>query len=106
MSSDAATARWLSEEERRAIILINEADRALKAKESYSSHQIKTAFTDWRVYLWGFMYLTNYIPVYSVILSLPTVVTGLGYKGTSATLMSVPPYGEHWCYVVRSQRSP
>ncbi|KAI0086837.1 MFS general substrate transporter [Irpex rosettiformis] len=93
LSSDAATAKWLTEEERRAILLINESDRALKAKESFSGRQIKSAFTDWRIYLWGFMYITNYIPVYSVVLGLPTVITGLGYKGTSATLMSVPPYG-------------
>ncbi|KAI0698001.1 MFS general substrate transporter [Cytidiella melzeri] len=93
MTSDATSATWLTEEERQVIILTNEADRALRARETYSSHQIKSAFTDWRTYLWGLMYLTNYIPVYSVVLSLPTVVTGLGYKGTSATLMSVPPYG-------------
>lgn len=38
------------------------------------------------------MYFTTYIPVYSVVLSLPTVVSGLGYKGTSATIMAVWPY--------------
>ena len=103
MSSDASTARWLTEEERQAIIVINEADRALKAKESFSGSQIKSAFTDWRVYLWGLMYLTTYIPVYSVVLSLPTVVTGLGYKGTTATLMSVPPYGKFLDALVRRE---
>jgi hypothetical protein len=94
MTKDSTTASWLTEEERRVILSVNEADRALKAKEAYSSQQILSAFTDWRTYLWGLMYITNYIPVYSIVLSLPTVVTGLGYKGTSATLMSVPPYGE------------
>jgi hypothetical protein len=94
MTKDSTTASWLTEEERQVILSVNEADRALKAKEAYSSQQILSAFTDWRTYLWGLMYITNYIPVYSIVLSLPTVVTGLGYKGTSATLMSVPPYGE------------
>ncbi|TFY66791.1 hypothetical protein EVG20_g4295 [Dentipellis fragilis] len=54
---------------------------------------IISAFTDWRTYLWGLIYISTYIHVYSVILSLPSVVTGLGYKGTTATLMACPPYG-------------
>lgn len=94
LTSDTASAGWLTDEEREVIDTANEADRALKAKEPFSKRQIRSAFTDWRMYLWGLMYLTNYIPVYSVVLSLPTVVTGLGYKGTTATLMAVPPYGE------------
>ena len=32
-------------------------------------------------------------PVYSIILSLPSVVSGLGYTGIHATLMACPPYG-------------
>lgn len=73
-------------------MLTNEADRALKAREEFSGSQIKSAFTDWRTWIWGVMYFTTYIPVYSVVLSLPTVVTGLGYKGTGATVMAVWPY--------------
>lgn len=93
MSAYPATASFLSEEERRVIILVNEADRALKAKEAFSGRQIRSAFTDWRTYCWAIMYICTYIPVYSVVLSLPTVVTGLGYSGTIATLMACPPYG-------------
>ncbi|KAI0641721.1 MFS general substrate transporter [Trametes meyenii] len=93
MPAYPATARFLSEEERRVIILANEADRAQKAAESFNGKQIRSAFTDWRTYLWGLVYISVYIPVYSVILSLPSVVTGLGYKGTTATLMACPPYG-------------
>ncbi|KAI0331588.1 MFS general substrate transporter [Cubamyces sp. BRFM 1775] len=93
MSAYPATAHFLSEEERRIVILTNEADRAQKATETFNGKQIRSAFTDWRTYVWALVYITIYIPVYSVILSLPTVVTGLGYKGTTATLMACPPYG-------------
>ncbi|KAA1477432.1 MFS general substrate transporter [Dentipellis sp. KUC8613] len=93
MVSYPDTAGFLSDRERQIIILTNEADRALKASEGFSRSQIISAFTDWRTYLWGLIYISTYIPVYSVILSLPSVVTGLGYKGTSATLMACPPYG-------------
>ncbi|KAI0357153.1 MFS general substrate transporter [Trametes cingulata] len=93
MSAYPATAKFLTEEERRIVILTNEADRAQKATEGFNGKQIRSAFTDWRTYLWALVYISIYIPVYSVILSLPSVVTGLGYKGTTATLMACPPYG-------------
>ena len=92
LSASPDTSSWLTERECQIITLTNEADRALKANEDFSGRQIKSAFTDWRTYAWGIMYFTTYIPVYSVVLSLPTVVTGLGYKGTSATIMAVWPY--------------
>jgi MFS family permease len=44
----------------------------------------------------------TYIPVYSIILSLPSVVAGLGYKGTHATLMACPPYGFGFVIVLLS----
>ncbi|KAK7056734.1 hypothetical protein VNI00_002451 [Paramarasmius palmivorus] len=93
MSDYPISARWLTEREKRIINITNEADRALLAEEGFNKKQIISAFTDWRTYLWGLVYLSTYIPVYSVILSLPSVVAGLGYKGTTATLMACPPYG-------------
>lgn len=92
LSADPETSSWLSPRERQIIVLTNEADRALHAHEAFSGAQIKSAFTDWRTYLWALMYFTNYVPVYSVVLGLPTVVSGLGYTGTHATLMAVWPY--------------
>jgi hypothetical protein len=92
LSDYPITASWLTPRERKIVILTNEADRALLAEEAFSKSQIWSAFTDYRTYLWAVVYITTYIPVYSIILSLPTVVTGLGYKGTQATLMACPPY--------------
>ncbi|KAK7696446.1 hypothetical protein QCA50_001103 [Cerrena zonata] len=48
MSAYPATAPWLTESERKLVVLVNEADRALKAKEAFSGSQIRSAFTDWR----------------------------------------------------------
>ncbi|KAI1786113.1 MFS general substrate transporter [Ganoderma leucocontextum] len=93
MSAYPATAHFLSEDEKRVVLVANEADRAQKADEHFSGKQVHSAFTDWRTWLWGLVYISIYIPVYSVILSLPSVVTGLGYSGTHATLMACPPYG-------------
>ncbi|KZV97993.1 MFS general substrate transporter [Exidia glandulosa HHB12029] len=96
------TASWLTDRERQIILLENEADRALLAEEPFDKKQILSAFTDWRVYLWGLVYLATYIPVYSVILSLPSVVAGLGYKGVRATLMACPPYAVGFVVVLAS----
>jgi hypothetical protein len=107
MSDYPHTAAWLTDREKEIIALTNEADRALLPDEVFDRRQIASAFTDWRTYAWGLVYLSvsfrfplhhpssqkkTYIPVYSVILSLPSVVGGLGYKGTEATLMACPPY--------------
>jgi len=95
MSAYPATAPFLSPVEKRIIELANAEDRAQTTEESvaFRSGQVRAAFVDLRMYLWGIVYIANYIPVYSVILSLPSVVTGLGYEGTRATLMACPPYG-------------
>ncbi|KAI0919969.1 hypothetical protein AcV5_001901 [Taiwanofungus camphoratus] len=95
MTAYPSTARFLAPVEKRIIELSNAVDRAQTSRESeaFRGAQIRAAFKDWRVYLWGLVYIATYIPVYSVILSLPSVVTGLGYEGTRATLMACPPYG-------------
>ncbi|KAH9946732.1 MFS general substrate transporter [Amylocystis lapponica] len=95
MTAYPATASFLTPVEKRIIELANAEDRAQTTAESaaFRKGQVRAAFADWRMYLWGVVYIANYIPVYSVILSLPSVVTGLGYEGTRATLMACPPYG-------------
>ncbi|OBZ73036.1 putative transporter C11D3.18C, partial [Grifola frondosa] len=93
MSAYPSEAKFLNATEKHIVQLANEADRAQHDSESFNGKQIRSAFTDWRTYLWGLIYISIYIPVYSVILSLPTVVVGLGYVGTRATLMACPPYG-------------
>ncbi|RPA94406.1 MFS general substrate transporter [Choiromyces venosus 120613-1] len=89
MSNYTETASWLTEKEKAVIIQANQADRALRATEAFNWKQICTAFTNYRTWLWGMVYFSTYIPVYSVILSLPSVVAGLGYSGTSAILMAL-----------------
>jgi hypothetical protein len=58
MSDYPATAGWLTVREKQIIHLSNEADRALLANESFDRRQIISAFTDWRTYLWGLIYLS------------------------------------------------
>ena len=58
-SASPTTSTWLKLRERQIILLTNEIDRALRADEPFSAKQIKSAFTDWRIYLWGLMYWMN-----------------------------------------------
>ncbi|EJD40791.1 MFS general substrate transporter [Auricularia subglabra TFB-10046 SS5] len=92
MADYPASARWLDGRERAYVLLANEADRAQLAAEPFERGQILSAFRDWRVYVWGVVFLCTNAPSYSVILSLPSVVAGLGYTGVHATLLACPPY--------------
>ncbi|KAL7274654.1 hypothetical protein RUND412_002436 [Rhizina undulata] len=93
MSAYPSTVPWLTPEEKTIINTINLQDRALNPEEPLNRQHIKSAFTDPRTYLWGLIYFCTYIPVYSIILSLPSIISRLGYSGTTATLMACPPYG-------------
>ncbi|ODV90171.1 hypothetical protein CANCADRAFT_13294, partial [Tortispora caseinolytica NRRL Y-17796] len=86
-------AKFLTERERQYLLAIHAKDRAQHKAQGLNWAYAKTAFKDYRTYLWGLIYFATYIPVYSVILSLPSVITGLGFEGTTATLMACPPYG-------------
>lgn len=100
MPAYPGTARFLSSSEKHVVLVANEADRGQRADEHFSGAQVRAAFADWRTWLWGLAYIAIYIPVYSVILSLPSVVTGLGYAGTRATLMACPPYAVGFAIVL------
>ena len=71
MSAYPATAPFLTPVEKLIIELANAEDRAQNAVESaaFRKGQVRAVFTDLRMYLWGVVYITNYIPVYSVILN-------------------------------------
>lgn len=47
---------------------------------------------DWKEMLQSLTCLGTLCPLYSFSLFLPTIIAGLGYKGTQAQLLTVPPY--------------
>jgi MFS family permease len=48
--------------------------------------------TDWKTYAYAVVWMGNLCPLYSFSLFLPTIIEGLGYSGTRAQLLTVPPY--------------
>jgi MFS family permease len=58
----------------------------------FSWDQVKTAFADYRTYMYAVMYISIAEPLYSLALFTPTIIADLKFTGASANLMSTPPY--------------
>jgi MFS family permease len=86
------TARFLTHEERirvqRRLIL----DRQGRIAEDFDKAYIYAGLKDWKTYGFMAIYAGCLCPLYAFSLFLPTILGGMGYKGTKAQLLSVPPY--------------
>lgn len=86
------TAGFLKPDERvrmqRRIIL----DRQGHTAEDFDKRHIYAALRDWKTYLYMMIYGGCLTPLYAFSLFLPTIVRGMGYAGTRAQLLTVPPY--------------
>lgn len=85
------TAGFLTEKERREVKRRLENDRDFLADE-YNTKFIWQALKDWKIYVFSLTAAFLALPTYSVSLFLPTIVKELGYKNTTAQLMTTPPY--------------
>lgn len=109
-------AKFLTEEERKQVLLRLEVDRECQ-NTHYSPEFVKQGFKDWKSYLYAVIYLgcvsfghsfmivllawltfaihrisSNCIPVYALSLFLPSIIANMGYKNADAQLLSTPPY--------------
>lgn len=93
-----ATAWFLTPEERQHAVLRMEIDLAGTQEEadgnstSVSRRDILDVAKDWKKLLIVIFNITSVLPVTAFTTFLPLVVQGMGYKGTVASLMSVPPF--------------
>ncbi|TID19546.1 putative high-affinity nicotinic acid transporter protein [Venturia nashicola] len=85
------TAGFLTEAERKEVKRRLENDRDFLADE-YNTKFIWQALKDWKIYVFSLISCCLALPTYSVSLFLPTIVKELGYKNTTAQLMTTPPY--------------
>lgn len=86
-----ATAKFLSEPDRREVQRRLEADRSY-LDDSFNVKYIRNALMDWKIYVHMLITFGIYTPLYSFSLFLPTIIKGLGYENEKAQLMTVPPY--------------
>ncbi|KAJ5174451.1 Major facilitator superfamily domain general substrate transporter [Penicillium canariense] len=114
------TATFLTEQERRFVIhslrIQNSADSREMVQDE-AKFQIKyviDAFTDWQIWLGLFMYWGITCPLYGISFFLPSIIKDLGYKSSTAQLLTVPIYitaaivavVAAWFSDRRKQRSP
>lgn len=93
-----ATAWFLTPEEREHAVRRMEIDLAGTQEEAdvnnrtVTKQDIMDVVKDWKKILTVVFNITTVLPVTAFTTFLPLVVAGMGYKGTTATLMSVPPF--------------
>jgi sugar phosphate permease len=94
-------ATFLTEEERGIVIsrlkyqdnvMNNSGHRGVEANDEFSWPAIRAAFTDWQVWLGVLLFWSCVGPLYGISLFLPTIIKDLGYRKTTAQLMTVPIY--------------
>ncbi|KAK4494587.1 hypothetical protein PRZ48_013943 [Zasmidium cellare] len=86
------TARFLTPDERLRVRRRLAADNQSSTGEEYDKRHIIAALKDWKCWGYALIYMGNLCPLYAFSLFLPTILAGMGYSGTRAQLLSVPPY--------------
>ncbi|KAF4470265.1 allantoate permease [Fusarium albosuccineum] len=86
------TARFLTEEDRIRVQRRLIMDRQGRTAEDFDKRHIFAAMKDWKTYGYMVIYMGCLMPLYAFSLFLPTILRGMGYEGTHAQLLSVPPY--------------
>ncbi|KAB2111439.1 hypothetical protein AG0111_0g997 [Alternaria gaisen] len=85
------TAKFLTEKEKTEVIRRLKDDSTALSNE-FRTQFIKNAFTDWRILVHCLITFTNFLPLYSISIFLPTIIRGMGYTNETAQLLTVPPY--------------
>ncbi|MBL0172186.1 MAG: MFS transporter [Gemmatimonadaceae bacterium] len=92
-----ANARWLNVDERDAIVRRIDADRASgDTLATASGHGVRAAFSDGRVWMLAFVYLTLTFALYAINFWMPTLVQEIGIRRTDYLrigLVTMIPWG-------------
>ncbi|KAF2262120.1 MFS general substrate transporter [Lojkania enalia] len=86
------TARFLTPEEKLRTLRRLRADNQSSTEVKFNKKYVWAALKDWKTWSYAVCYMGCLCPLYSFSLFLPTILLGMGYQGTRAQLMSVPPY--------------
>lgn len=88
-------AHWLTPEEQKIMKYKIEHDgaTAVPFDDSFQWKYVRRAFGEWKLHLNLLQYLGSLVPLYSVSLSLPSIVKGMGYETVDqAQLHTIPVY--------------
>ncbi|KAF2708559.1 MFS nicotinic acid transporter-like protein Tna1 [Pleomassaria siparia CBS 279.74] len=88
---DSAT--FLTVDDRARVIRRLKADKQSSAEhESFQMSYFWASVKDWKTWCFAIIYMGCDGALYAFSLFLPTIIAQLGYKSTTANLLSVPPY--------------
>ncbi|BEJ00154.1 hypothetical protein CcaverHIS631_0500110 [Cutaneotrichosporon cavernicola] len=87
-----AKSRYLSDRDREVAAARMAKESTNEGHNGIDKRALKRAFSDWKVYVVAFMYMSMNVNLSSVGGFLPTIVKGLGYTAARAQLFTVPPY--------------
>ena len=87
-----ATASFLTPEEREFVIARLKEDSDAAQEEKFTWAGVTKALKDPKVWLYGLIFHTMSLPIYTMSLFLPTIIRDLGYTSAQAQLLSTPPY--------------
>ena len=85
------TAKFLSAEER-SRVLERLATGDSTRSESFTWSGVLSALKDPKCWLYCLTFHTLSLPLYTLSLFLPTIITGLGFSAAQAQLLTIPPY--------------
>lgn len=92
---DPESAHWLTHDERMTMKyrIDHDGDLRVPMDDSYKTEYVVAALTDWKLYVNFIQYFCTLVPLYSVALSLPSILRDLGFTTVdSAQLHTVPVY--------------
>ena len=87
------TASFLTADEKLRALRRLRADGQSRATVGHIDRRhVVAALVDWKTWGYAVIYMGCLCPLYCFSLFLPTILLAMGYTGTTAQLMSVPPY--------------
>ncbi|KAL8758229.1 MAG: hypothetical protein Q9199_001639 [Rusavskia elegans] len=96
-------ATFLSPVDRERVIRRLKEDQQSSAEhEEFQMSYLWASVKDWKTWLYAVIYMGADGPLYAFSLFLPTIIgpNGLGFAGTRAQLLSVPPYATAACLTI------
>ncbi|PYI32631.1 MFS transporter [Aspergillus indologenus CBS 114.80] len=95
-----SSAEFLTDQERSYIQHRLKHDSDATRHETFSWAAVGHAFGDVKVWLYGLAFHTLSLPLYTLSLFMPTIISTLGYTAAQAQLLTVPPYAVAFCLTV------
>ncbi|KAI7850625.1 major facilitator superfamily domain-containing protein, partial [Circinella umbellata] len=86
-------AKFLTDEQKQLQEKRMEIDQGAAGDTSWSWAQVRSIFTDWKIYMYAIIHICTSVTGAGVSLSLPSLINGMGDWGTDVSLaLTTPPY--------------